>query len=94
MEINLKVKESPITKNGVARININVLKKLDLSAGKKIAVSCGDGSLLLHVYADNLIDEDKISIRPGDRKKLGVKSGDKVILSPHSKIKNKLNNLY
>ena len=94
MEINLKVKESPITRNGVARIHTNVLNQLGLSPGKNIAISCGNGSILVHIYADNLIEEDKISIRPGDRKKLGVRSGDSVSLSQHITIKNKFNEMF
>ena len=83
----LKVKESPITKNGVARVHSNVLNQLDLTQGKNIAISCGNGSILVHVYADILIEEDMISLRPGDRRKLGVKYGNKVFIKPYSGIK-------
>ena len=83
----LKVKESPITKNGVARVHSNVLKQLGLTQGKNIAISCGNGSILVHVYADTLIEEDMISLRPGDRRKLGVKYGNKVFIKPYSGVK-------
>jgi formylmethanofuran dehydrogenase subunit D len=90
MVINLKVKESPITKNGVARIHSEVLHKLGVDTGKNVAVSCGNGSILVHIYADNLIEKEMISLRPGDRKKLKVRSGDEVIITPFVGIKDKL----
>ena len=83
----LKVKESPIAKDGVARIHLNVLHQLGLQTGKTAAVSYGNGSLLVHIYADSLIEEDMISLRPGDRKKLGVQYGNIVFIKPYSSIK-------
>jgi hypothetical protein len=93
LKVYLKVKESPIIRNGVARIHTKVLNKLGLTPGKNGAISCGNGSILVHIYADTLIEENMISLRPGDRKKLGVKSGENVSLSPYSSIKNKLNDI-
>lgn len=90
MVITLKVKESPITKNGVARIHSDILQELGVNIGKNIAVSCGNGAILVHIYADNLIEKDMISLRPGDRKKLRVRYGDEVDISPFVGIKDKL----
>jgi formylmethanofuran dehydrogenase subunit D len=93
MVINLKVKESPITKNGVARIHSNVLNQLGLKTGKNVAISTGNGSILVHIYADSLIEEDMISLRPGDRKKLGVKYGDTVLIKPFSGLNKNTNDI-
>jgi len=89
MVINLKVKESPITKNGVARIHIDILQKLGIDKGKNVAVSCGNGSILVHIYADDLIEKNLISLRPGDRKKLRVRSGDEVSIVPFIGVKKR-----
>lgn len=89
MKINLKVKESPITKNGVARIHTDILQQLGVDIGKNVAVSCGNGSILVHIYADKLIEKNMISLRPGDRKKLRVRSGDEVVISHFVGIKEK-----
>ena len=94
MVINLKVKESPITKNGVARIHLEVLQKLGIDIGKNIAVSCGNGSILVHIYADELIEQNMISLRPGDRKKLGVRSGDEVSITPFFGITDRLKKVF
>jgi formylmethanofuran dehydrogenase subunit D len=92
--LNLVVKESPITKNGIARIHKDAIRQLGIKPGKNIAVSCGNGSVLVHVYADTLIEKDMISLRPGDRKKLRVRSGDKVSVAPHINLKNKLKSIF
>ena len=88
------MKESPITKNGIARVHSKVLNQLNLIPGKNIAISCGNGSILVHVYADTLIEEDVISLRPGDRKKLGVRSGDEVSIYQYQSIKNRINEFF
>jgi formylmethanofuran dehydrogenase subunit D len=92
--MNLKVKESPITKSGVARIHINKLKKLGVNAGKDIAVTRGNGSILVHIYADELIEEEMISLRPSDRKKLKVKYGDNVSVEPFIGIRDKFKSIF
>ena len=94
MVLNLKVKESPITKNGVARIHLDVLQQLGIDIGKNIAVSCGNGSILVHIYADNLIEKDTISLRPGDRKKLRVRSGDEVSIAPFIGFKERFQKMF
>ncbi|WP_455392785.1 hypothetical protein [[Eubacterium] cellulosolvens] len=94
MVLNLKVKESPITKNGVARIHSDVLQQLGIDIGKNVAVSCGNGSILVHIYADNLIEKDMISLRPGDRKKLRVRYGDEVSIIPFFGIKDRVKKIF
>lgn len=93
MDVKLKVKESPITKTGVARIHTNILKQLGVDPGKDLAVSRGNGSILVHIYADNLIEENMISLRPGDRNKLKVRSGDNVLVKPFLGIKDKFRSI-
>lgn len=94
MVIKLKVKESPITKTGVARIHTNILKQLGVDSGKDIAVSRGNGSILVHIYADDLIEKDMISLRPGDRKKLRVRYGDSVSVEPFISFKEKIKSVF
>jgi formylmethanofuran dehydrogenase subunit D len=87
IKLELIVKESPIeAEDGVARINDAVLKKLGAEEGHSIQTSTDEKTVLLTVYADKLIDQDKISIRPDDREKLGVMEGDKVTISPHKTV--------
>ncbi|UCH88702.1 MAG: hypothetical protein JSV49_10690 [Thermoplasmata archaeon] len=83
MVTKLQVKESPIAKSGVSRIHISVLENLGIEVGNTIVVSSDNGSILVHVYADTLIEENKISLRPADRKKLGVRGGYEVAIAPH-----------
>ena len=89
MSIRLKVKESPITKNGIARVHTDILQKLGVDTGKNVAVSCGNGSILVHIYADYMMEKNTISLRPGDRRKLRVRSGDEVSIIPFEGIKER-----
>jgi formylmethanofuran dehydrogenase subunit D len=87
IKIELEVEESPIeAEEGVVRINDAVLQQLGAEEGHSIMTSTNAKTLLLTVYADKLIGKNKISIRPGDREKLEVSSGDKVTVSPHKTI--------
>jgi formylmethanofuran dehydrogenase subunit D len=87
IKIELVVKESPIeAKDGVARINEAVLKQLGVEEGHSVVTTAGEKSLLLTVFADNLIEKNMISIRPGDLERLGIGTGDKVQLEPHKTV--------
>ncbi|MFW9879045.1 MAG: hypothetical protein ACFFG0_38690 [Candidatus Thorarchaeota archaeon] len=82
IKIDLDVKESHIEgEDGVARISDTVLQKLGAEEGHSIVVSSKEKSILVTIYGDKLIEENLISLRPGDRKKLHVSKGDKVSLS-------------
>lgn len=84
MEIELVVKESSIEgEDGVARISDDVLGKLEAEEGHSVIVKSEKKELLLTIYADKMMETNKISLRSGDRKRLSVDGGDKVILSPH-----------
>jgi formylmethanofuran dehydrogenase subunit D len=81
IELSLDVKESHIEgEDGVARINDNLLAKLGAEEGHSIEVAHESKAILVTIFGDNMIEENLISLRPGDRKKLGVSQGDKVIL--------------
>ena len=81
-ELSLEVKESFIEdEDGVARINDDILKELGAEEGHSITVSAEKKSILVTIYGDKLIEDNLISLRPGDRKKLKVSKGDKVNLS-------------
>lgn len=80
--IELEVKESYIEgEDGVARINDDVLKKLNVEEGHSVLIESEEDSILVTIYGDNLIESKLISLRPGDRKKLEVSQGDKVKIS-------------
>jgi formylmethanofuran dehydrogenase subunit D len=82
-KISLEVEESPIKgEDGIARINNDIIKKLGVDEGKRVEVSFESESILLTIYTDKIIDKNKISIREGDREKLGVSKGNKVRLKP------------
>ena len=82
LKVDLEVKESYIEgEDGVARISDKILKQLGAEEGHSITVSAEKKSILVTIYGDNLIEDNLISLRPGDRKKLKVSKGDKVSLS-------------
>ena len=82
VKIELEVKESYIEgEDGVARINDEVLEKLNAEEGHSVVVESEEDSILVTIYGDNLIESNLISLRPGDRKKLEVSQGDKVKIS-------------
>jgi formylmethanofuran dehydrogenase subunit D len=90
-KIELEVKESPIEgKDGVARISDDVLAKIGAEEGHSIVVASESKELLITIYADQMIEPNKISLRPGDRKKLSVAGGDKVFLTPHKTVSESL----
>jgi formylmethanofuran dehydrogenase subunit D len=81
-KVTLEIEESPITgKSGVARINEETLKILHLEEGKSAVVESKSKSVLLTIYADSMIDKNKIKIRKADLKKLKVGKGDDVSLT-------------
>ena len=87
-ETELIVVESRITRGGIARINKRVLSDLGLTNGDHIVVKHGNKTILVRVVGDSLIDEGEISLRAKDRKKLGVKEGDLVVVSKYSPLKS------
>jgi formylmethanofuran dehydrogenase subunit D len=81
IRLPLEVKESHINgEDGVARISDSVLVKLGAEEGHSIEVASEEDEILVTIYADKLIEDNLISLRPGDRKKLGVSQGDTVTL--------------
>lgn len=83
IELSLEVKESHIEgENGVARINDTMLTKLGAEEGHSIEVASESDEILVTIFGDKMIEENLISLRSGDRKKLGVSQGDKVTLKP------------
>lgn len=81
IELPLEVKESHIEgEDGVARISDTVLAKLDAEEGHSIEVASESKAILVTIFGDKMIEDNLISLRSGDRKKLGVSQGDKVTL--------------
>ncbi|UCH88695.1 MAG: hypothetical protein JSV49_10655 [Thermoplasmata archaeon] len=78
----LEVEESPISaKGGVARVNEDTLSLLNMEEGKSAVVKSKTKSVMLTIYADSLIEKNKIKIRKPDLKKLAVSKGDEVSIT-------------
>ncbi|MBS3816100.1 MAG: hypothetical protein KGY76_00875 [Candidatus Thermoplasmatota archaeon] len=89
-EITLKVKKSPVESGGRVRVNNSIIEDLDMEDGDLIVVSSKNKDVLVSAYSDEMIEEDNISIRVKDRKKLGVEEEDEVEVRKHEKLLNKL----
>jgi len=86
----LFVEESPIRSGGRVRVNIEVLKRLEVKTGDLVVISSDKRDILVKIYGDDLIDEDKIKIRVSDVKKLGVEEDEEVSVRKHQKLLTKL----
>ncbi len=86
----LFVEESPIRSGGRVRVNAEVLKRLEVETEDLIVVSSDKKDILVKIYGDDLIDEDKIRIRISDREKLGVEEDEEVSVRKHQKLLTKL----
>ena len=89
-EMELIVVESRITRGGIARVNKRVLDAMKLANGDHVVVKYGKKSILVKIIGDNLIDEGEISLRAKDRKRLGVREGDYVVVSRYSPLRGGL----
>ena len=86
----LFVEESPIRSGGRVRVNIEVLKRLEVKTGDLVVISSDKRDILVKIYGDDLIDEDKIKIRVSDVKKLGVEESEEVTVRKHQKLLTRL----
>jgi hypothetical protein len=80
--IELKVKKSPISGSGIARVHITIIELPEFSEGKVVSVETEKVKRVLRLVADKMMDKGRISLRARDMDKLDVKEGDKVILKP------------
>jgi len=76
--LSLKVRKSDIEKDGIVRVNDEVLTKLGVQEGERIVISKDEQIILRKAYGDDTINKDEIFLRPKAREELKVKEGDKV----------------
>lgn len=86
----LTVQKSPVKFGGRARINKDVLEKLDITKGDTILVRSKSKDILVSLYYDGFMKDKNIKLREEDMKKLGVEEGDKVVIKEHHNLLNKL----
>jgi len=88
--VKLKVKRSPISGSGIARVHSSVLKKGDFIEGKPHFVQKADRKRVMRLVADEIMDKGKISLRQKDMNKLKVSEGDEVTLLPAANMGERL----
>ena len=89
-KLTLRVKVSRVSTTGTLRINVHTLEKLEMREGEKLVVSGVNRKKTLITYADELINEDTISIRKEDMESLAVEEGENVIVYPHGDLTERL----
>jgi len=80
--IELKVKKSPISGSGIARVHISIIELPEFSEGKVISVETDREKRILRLVADKMMEKGRISLRVKDMEKLGVREGERVVLKP------------
>ena len=83
--VKLRVKKSPISGSGIARVNLSVMDRINISEGKTAIISSGKKSTVVRLVADERMDRGRISIRRKDLIKLRVREGDEVELTSFKK---------
>ncbi|MBS3782072.1 MAG: hypothetical protein KGY66_06525 [Candidatus Thermoplasmatota archaeon] len=86
----LEVEKSPIESGGRARVNKTLLEKLSFTSGDLVVVSSDKKDILVTIFGDDLIEEDKIKLRVLDVEKLGVEEGEEISIREHKKLLTKL----
>lgn len=86
----LEVQVSPVKTGGRVRINPDIKSDLDLEEGGLAIVSSETKDILVSTFYDEYVDEGKIILREGDRKKLNITEGESVGLRKHQSLLNKL----
>jgi hypothetical protein len=82
--VRLRIKRSPISGSGIARVHTSVLKMGDFEEGKAVEVSLEDRKRIMRLVADDRMDRGRISLRQKDMDKLNAEEGSEVILNPIS----------
>ncbi len=86
----LVVEKSPIEAGGRARVNSAVIDRLDITSGDLVVVSSDKKDILVKLFGDDLVEEDKIRVRGHDVEKLGIEEDDEVSVKKHKKLLKKL----
>lgn len=87
---SLRVKMSPISGSGIARINRLHLRNTELEEGKPVMIMNGDRKRIMRLVADEMMERGKISIRRKDMDKLRVSEGDEVMIQPLKNVGERL----
>jgi hypothetical protein len=80
--IRLKIKRSPISGSGIARVHSSVLKMADFEEGKVVEASLKNRKRVMRLVADEIMERGKISLRQKDIEKLGAAEGEEILLIP------------
>ncbi|MFP3871523.1 MAG: hypothetical protein ACOCTR_01315 [Candidatus Natronoplasma sp.] len=88
--VKLKVEKSSVSKKGRTRLCQEAFESLGLKPGDDIVVSSEEKSITLAAFTDDMVEEDTIYLRKGDLNNLEVKVGDKVMVSPHQPLTDKV----
>ncbi|MEF8835391.1 MAG: hypothetical protein V5A76_04470 [Candidatus Thermoplasmatota archaeon] len=86
----LLVEKSPIEAGGRARINTDILEKLEVETGDNVVVSSDKRDILVKIYDDDMVEKNKIILRSRDVEKLGVEEKEEVTIRKHKKLLSKL----
>ena len=89
-DVELIVKRSPISGSGIARVNSEVVETDQFEEGGPVYISFQGRKRVLRLVADGMMEKGMISIRDKDMSKLGVKSGEKILLQPYTKVGHRL----
>ncbi|MEF8873338.1 MAG: hypothetical protein V5A88_01560 [Candidatus Thermoplasmatota archaeon] len=88
--VELEVKKSTIDKKGRTRMSKKAFESLELQPGDEIVVSSKEKSITLAAFTDDLVEEGTIHLRKGDIERLGVEEKNKVLVSLHNPITEKV----
>lgn len=81
--IKLKVKKSPISGSGIARVHIAILDEdKGIEETKPVLIESKDANRVLRLVADDIMESGWISLRQKDMDKLRVSEGDEVTVTP------------
>lgn len=88
--IKLRVKMSPISGSGIARVNSRVLDNEGYIEGKPHIIQKGEKKRVVRLVADDIMEKGKISLRRKDLQKIGAGEGEEIILLPSMKVGDRL----
>ncbi len=88
-ELTLQAVESPIQFGGRARVNKSVLEQMEVDEGDLVVVSSDNKDILVTIFSDDMIDEDKIKLRKDDLNKLKISEEKDVKLQKHQSFLDK-----
>ena len=88
LHAKLKVRKSPVRFRGSARVHNSVLEKIGSTKKDQVAIISDKKTILRTFFADDLIEEDIIVLRPIAMKQLGVKEGEEVVVGSRDVVKD------